>query len=144
MGLGIWSVDCPAGAATEETRSALKQEFDRTHQRVYGASAPGEDAEIVTFRVIVEIEVPRLEPRHIESGDGDAARARTGERALWDSTAGAFITAGVYDRKRLLGGDRIEGSAIIEQFDSTTVVPAGQSAELDAFGTLVIATGAAE
>ncbi len=137
------AVDCPASAVNENIRVTLKQAFDRSHQRVYGASAPDEDAEIVTFRVIAEIEVPRLEPPRVESGDGDAARAQTGERALWDSAVGAFSTAAVFDRTRLFGGDRIEGPAIIEQFDSTTVVPAGQSAELDAFATLVISTGAA-
>ncbi len=121
----------------------LKQEFDQVHQRVYGASAPDEDAEIVTFRVIVEIEVPRFEPPRIETGDGDAARARTGERSLWDAAVGAFAPAGVFDRTRLRAGDRIVGPAIVEQFDSTTVVPEGQSAELDAFGTLVIDPGAA-
>ena len=105
------------------------------------ADAPA--PEIVTFRVIVEIEVPRLEPPRIEAGDGDAGRARTGERALWDPAAGAFARAGVFDRARLLAGDRIEGPAIVEQFDSTTVVAAGQTAELDGFGTLVIDTGAA-
>ena len=138
------AVDCPAGEIKEGIRAELKQTFDRAHQRVYGASAPDEDAEIVTFRVIVEIEVPQLRPPHIDSGDGDAVHARTGERALWDSPAGAFATAGVFDRKRLLAGDRIIGPAIIEQFDSTTVVPAGQSAEVDAFATLVITTGAAQ
>ena len=136
------AVDCPAGAINEDTRTALKQAFDRVHQRVYGASAPEEDAEIVTFRVIVEIEVPRLEPPRIETGDGDAGRARTGERSLWDSAAGAFAPAGVFDRRRLAAGDRINGPAIIEQFDSTTVVAAGQTAELDAFATIIIATGA--
>ena len=136
------AVDCPAGPATEETRAALKHAFDETHQRIYGASAPDEDAEIVTFRVIVEIEVPRLDPPRIESGDGDPGRARSGERELFDAASGGFATAPVFDRARLLAGDRIAGPAIVEQFDSTTVVPQGQSAELDAFGTLVVDTGA--
>ena len=138
------AVDCPTGTVNEETRAALKRAFDGAHQRVYGASAPNEDAEIVTFRVIVEIEVPRFNPPRIKSGDGDASRAQTGERALWDFATGAFTTAAIFNRRLLLGGDRIGGPAIVEQFDSTTVVPAGQSAELDAYATLVISTGTAK
>ena len=95
------------------------------------------------FRIIVEIEVPRLASSRIKLGDGNSAHAQTGERQLWDNAIGAFTMAAVFDRKLLLGGDQIEGPAIVEQFDSTTVVPAGQSAEVDAYGTLVISTGTA-
>ena len=137
------AVDCPSGVVYETTRTVLKLAFDDVHQRVYGASAPDEDAEIVTFRVIVEIEVPRLASSSIKLGDGNAAHAQTGERPLWDNAIGTFTTAAVFDRKLLLGGDRIEGPAIVEQFDSTTVVPAGQSAEVDPYGILVISTGTA-
>jgi N-methylhydantoinase A len=137
------AVDCPDGDIDEGVRTTLKQAFDRAHQRVYGASAPDEDAEIVTFRIIAEIEVPQLQPSRIEPGDGDPGVALVGERALWDFETGGFITAGVFDRERLRGGDRIAGPAIIEQFDSTTVIPAGQSGEIDAFANLVVSTGAA-
>jgi N-methylhydantoinase A/oxoprolinase/acetone carboxylase beta subunit len=37
-----------------------------------------------------------------------------------------------------MAGDRIAGPAVIDQFDATTVVPAGQTATVDASATLVI------
>jgi N-methylhydantoinase A/oxoprolinase/acetone carboxylase beta subunit len=38
-------------------------------------------------------------------------------------------------------GDCVAGPAVIEQFDATSVVPAGMIAELDVTGTLVIQSG---
>ena len=45
----------------------------------------------------------------------------------------------MYDRARLGAKDRIAGPAIVEQYDSTTVVLAGQTLSVDEFGNLVIA-----
>jgi len=67
---------------------------------------------------------------------GDAAAARTGERRVWD--AGAFAVAAVYERDRLGGGASIEGPAIVEQYDTTTWVPRGWTATVDAHANLVL------
>jgi N-methylhydantoinase A len=130
-------VPCPA-VVTENDKVSLKQAFDDLHGQVYGQSAPKEDAEIVTFRLQAEIEVPRLALPQLATGDGRVERARKGERPLFDADAGAFVTAQIYDRAKLLAGDRIAGPAIIDQFDATTVLLAGQTATVDAVATLVI------
>jgi N-methylhydantoinase A/oxoprolinase/acetone carboxylase beta subunit len=44
----------------------------------------------------------------------------------------------VWDREKLFAGDRFEGPAVIEQFDSTTVALAGQMVTVESTGTLVI------
>jgi N-methylhydantoinase A len=131
-------VECPAGA----DKAALKSAFDDLHRQVYGQSAPKEDAEIVTFRLQAEIEVPRLELKPMAPGDGNAARAVKGERPLFDVDANKFAPAKIYDRAKLRPGDHLAGPAIIDQFDATTLVLAGQSATLDRFGTLVIENAA--
>jgi N-methylhydantoinase A len=136
------TVDCPAPKLGEEHRAELKQAFDRLHQSLYGQSAPGEDAEVVTLRVVSEVPVPRLELPEIPAGDGSAAGALDGRRELYDLQVGRFLTAEVYDRTRLRAGDRLGGPAVIEQFDSTTIVLAGQTALVDRFGNLVVDTGA--
>ena len=135
------AVDCMASPVDEAERAALKSRFDDLHARVYGASAPDEDAETVTFRVIAEIAVPQLQLPRIEAGDGDPSAAETGARELYDFEAGGFVPCTLYDRALLRAGDRIEGAAVIQQFDSTTVVLSGQSATVEAHGNLVIAAG---
>ena len=44
-----------------------------------------------------------------------------------------------YDRAELRAGNRLEGPAIVNQYDSTTVVPPGLSAHVDRFGNIVVA-----
>jgi N-methylhydantoinase A len=134
------AVDCPA-EISDDRKPALKAAFDAAHQRVYGASAPAEDAEVVTFRVIAEIEVPRLAVTEIEGG-GDAADALVGSRPLYDPDRAAYSDANVYDRARLRAGHCFAGPAIVQQFDSTTVVLAGMTCTVDPRGNLIIETGA--
>jgi len=136
------AVDAPAHALGDADKPALKQAFDAAHQRIYGASAPDEDAEVVTFRLIAEISVPRLTLPEIARGTG-AAGAVKETRPLYDLARHAFADATVYDRAKLGAGDSFAGPAVVEQFDSTTVVLAGQSVTVDAYGNLIIATGAA-
>ena len=130
-------VECPRGM-TDEGRPALKKAFDELHGRVFGQSAANEDAEIVTFRLQSEIAVPRPQLPRIEAGDGNSDRALKGERKLYDLQKDAFVTARVYDRAKLLAADSIVGPAIVDQFDSTTVLPAGFSLTVDETGTLII------
>jgi N-methylhydantoinase A len=131
------TIACPLVAGDDDKRH-LKQSFDDLHAQVYGQSAPKEDAEIVTFRLQAEIEVPRFAFPLLRPGDGRAERALKGDRKLFDIDVGRFVTAKVYDRHKLMAGDRIEGPAIVDQFDATSVVPTGSTAEVDATGNLVI------
>uniref|UniRef100_UPI0011779E33 hydantoinase/oxoprolinase family protein n=1 Tax=Candidatus Entotheonella palauensis TaxID=93172 RepID=UPI0011779E33 len=137
------AVPCPDSPLREADKPALKREFDALHQRIYGANAAEEDAELVTFRVIVEITVPRLELPEIAVGDGNPSPARQGTRPLYNLDTERFDEAAIYQRTQLRAGDRFDGPAIIEQFDTTTVVLTGQRAEVDRYGNLLIDTGAA-
>jgi N-methylhydantoinase A len=134
------AVDCPT-PFTEADKGRLRHAFDAIHRQTYGQAGEAEDAEIVTFRLQAEIAVPRYAIAAAAAGDGDPARARKGERALFDLAGGAFVTATLYDRDRLRPGDEIAGPAIIDQLDATTVLLAGQALRVDAYGTLIIETG---
>jgi len=137
------TVDCPKAAVTEGDKATLKAAFDATHQRVYGASAPDEDAEVVTFRVLAEIAVPQLEIRELSGFGEKSAKAVVGERMLYDLDRGDFLTATVYDRAKLSAGNRVTGPAIVQQFDSTTVVLDGMEAHVDTRHNIIIETGVA-
>jgi len=130
-------VPCPA-PFDQTARQTVKQAFDLLHQNVYGQSAPKEDAHIVTFRLQSEITVPRLALPELRRTDGNTARAIKGQRRLYDTTQQKFDKVNVWDREKLVAGDRFEGPAVIEQFDSTTVALAGQMVTVDSTGTLVI------
>jgi N-methylhydantoinase A len=131
---------CPFG---EADRPRVKAAFDALHRQTYGQAAEAEDAEIVTFRLQAEAAVPRYEITPAPAVNGDATRALRGERQVFDSERDGFVTARLYDRDRLGPGDEIAGPAIIDQLDATTLVLADQILRVDAYGTLVIETGAA-
>ncbi len=136
------TVPCPH-PFREADRPRLKHAFDQLHRATYGQAAEREPAEIVTYRVESEIEVPRLRLPRLAQGDGRADRALVGERQIWDGERGGFTAGRVYDRGRLRAGDRLEGPAIITQLDATTLVGRGQRLTVDAHGTLIIEVGEA-
>jgi N-methylhydantoinase A len=131
------TVDGPDGEVKEAHKEAVKSAFDALHRRTYGASAPEEEAELVTLRLVAEVAMPHLRLPNI--APGPFADARIEQRPLYDLARGEFAEACVYDRTRLGAHDRIVGPAIVEQYDSTTVVLAGQNLTVDDFGNLLIA-----
>jgi N-methylhydantoinase A/oxoprolinase/acetone carboxylase beta subunit len=122
----------------EPARNTVKHAFDSLHKNVYGQNAPKEDAQIVTFRLQSEMAVPRLELPDLPRSDGNASRALKGQRLLYDTARQKFDRVNVWDRAQLLAGDRFDGPAVIEQFDSTTVALAGQTVSVETKGTLLI------
>ena len=52
------------------------------------------------------------------------------------------VTTRFYDRAALQPGNVLEGPAIVNQYDSTTVIPPELSARVDRFGNIVIAISA--
>jgi N-methylhydantoinase A len=56
---------------------------------------------------------------------------------LFDEKDG-YLDTPIYDRTKLGAGALINGPAIIEQLDSTTVVLPGQKAEIERYGNIII------
>jgi N-methylhydantoinase A len=51
------------------------------------------------------------------------------------------LAAAVWRRDALLAGNVVAGPAVIEQMDTTTLVPPGLAARVDPTGNLIIAIG---
>ena len=64
---------------------------------------------------------------------GTLAEARVGERRAY---FGRFVPTTTYERARLPLGARVAGPAIVEQPDTTTVIPPGVTATVDDAGNL--------
>ena len=102
--------------------------FHTVHARVYGYARAQQPAEFVNFRAVHTYPLPRALVRRAERMPGTLADAPVGTRPAY---FGGFVSAAVYDRGRLPQGARIAGPAIIEQLDTTTVVPPGVTAVVD-------------
>ena len=137
--------DVPAGDVDDAWVEALKDAFHRAHEAEYGHRFDAE-IEIINIRAVGIGRVEDLQPAELEQGDGDPS-AREDDRARGRLRRRAAsrrrCVAPFYERERLRAGDRIEGPAVIEQYDSTTVVPPGLVAEIDRFGNIVVDCSAA-
>jgi len=132
------AVPVPDGEIDEAALDAVRQGFVERHRQLYGFVAEGEDIQLVTYRVEASggVDKARFRPRPL--GSSDPSAAMTGRRPVWCSEAGRFRDNVIYDRNRLEPGNIVAGPAIIDQMDTTTVVPAGMSARVDAYLNLVM------
>jgi N-methylhydantoinase A len=125
---------------TADSLAAYRSDFDAIHEQCHGHAAPDQPVEIVNYRVQAIGLVPPVALPFIDAaGSGDARVAQTGTREAYFAAAGDTpVFVPVYDRALLLAGHRFTGPAIVEQYDSTTVICPGQVATVDQHGNLVV------
>lgn len=117
----------------------LRRRFFALHEEAYGFAATDEPVQVVNLRLVARgLTHPPVLPR-AEPGPPDPGEALVECRPVDLADAGGLRQCPVYDRARLRPGHRVRGPAVIEQFDSTTLVLPGQTASVDALGILVIA-----
>ena len=132
------SVPLPDGPVTMAILDALAAGFAAAHERMYGFIAEGETVQLVTYRVEATGVVPKAAFRAAPDAGPDASAAVVGRRDVWLPEAGGFVSCPVYDREKLRPGNRIEGPAIVEQMDATTVVLPDMTAYVEPYLNLVL------
>ncbi len=132
------AVPCRAPPFSEADKEVVRRAFDQAHLQVYAISAPDEVPEVVNLRLVSVSKVPHLELPDIALGGVSAQAARIGTRRARFEEFPDYVDTPVYRRDLLRRGNTIDGPAIIEQLDSTTVLLPRQRAEVVKFGALVI------
>ena len=114
--------------------------FHGVHERVYGYARTQQPVEFVNFRAVHTYPLPQPSIRP-SVGAGPArdtvAPAPLGERRAYFAPHG-FVATAIHDRSRLPPGARVDGPAIVEQADTTTVIPPGYRAIVDTSSNLRI------
>jgi N-methylhydantoinase A len=132
------SVPLEANPVTPAAIDALAAGFAAEHQRVYGFAAEDEPMQLVTFRAEVTGIVPKAEFRPSIEAHPEPSAAEFGRRDVWLPEVGGFVSCQVYDRDRLLAGNRIEGPAIVDQMDATTLIVPRATATVDPYLNLLL------
>ena len=114
--------------------AALLAAFHQAHERAFGHADREAPAEVVNLRVQLRAERPRVPL--VELSAGTAAPAPRATRRMW--LEGRPTEARVFDRAGLGRGARLQGPAIVEQPDTTVLVPGGHVGEVDRFGNLLL------
>jgi N-methylhydantoinase A len=120
-------------------QDTLHTDFEAAYAKRYGFAAPGEQIEATTWRLTVlgpktHVSLPRFE-------SGPAKAEPSARRRAYFPECGGFAQTPIFDRYSLFAGSVLEGPAIIEERESTTVLPPGTSAEVDEQGTLLVSLG---
>jgi N-methylhydantoinase A len=136
--VGQWrSLTVPVSTPLEENLDASLDRFHAEHEREYAFSDRAQTVEIYGLRVIGLGLVDKPEFPKLDTKTGLDA-ARSGERPVYFSESGGFLDAAIFDRLALPAGAVFAGPAIVEQMDSTIVVPPGWQAEVDDYGNIVL------
>ncbi|SMH36759.1 hydantoinase/oxoprolinase family protein [Mesorhizobium australicum] len=135
------SIEIPAGVTGEAAIDAIRQGFTQAHQRLYGFAVEDGEIQLVTFRLqaVGVVDKARFRPRPLEGADASAAVMA--EREVWCAASKSFRRNIVYDRHKLAPGNVVHGPAIIDQMDTTTVVPAGCVARVDPYLNIIMEIG---
>lgn len=134
-------VTADSGEIDDAWFDKLAVAFHDAHEREYSQRFEEHDIQIVNVRVrgiglMQELRLP-------EVGNGDtqpAATAHQDTKEVWFRVDGELkrVECDFYDREQLRAGNRIQGPAILTQFDTTIVVPPKLHAEVDGFGNVII------
>ncbi len=134
-----WEVTVPVEALDDVP--SLATAFRARYAALYGTGALADDAaiDLVNCRVVATAHVPRPALAAEPLGPGDAASARRGVRSAWlPGDGGARTPAVVFDGEGLRPGMALAGPALIERRDTTILVPGGDRAAVDEWGSVVI------
>jgi N-methylhydantoinase A len=126
--LGQWrSLTIPVSAPAD--LAGAVDRFHAEHERAYNYRRDGSPVEIyrLSLRAVGVTPKPELK-RHQLNGAGAKPR---GSRPVRFDSSGTAVETLLYVRDDLPAGARLEGPAIVDQLDSTTVVPPGWRAEVD-------------
>ncbi|NIM06849.1 MAG: hydantoinase/oxoprolinase family protein [Armatimonadetes bacterium] len=128
-------IEVPSGRLTERELDGLVADFHQAHERHYGYALPGRPIEFVDLMITAVGQVPAAPSAPSVRSDKKGA-AKKAERSVYLSGKEEFRDCAVYDRANLGVGEVVEGPGIIEQYDSTTYLPAACRAHVDEMGNL--------
>ncbi len=131
------------GDAWPATPDDVRQRFETEYRRIYGLTIPDVAVEAVTWRLSAIAPPSEVAPR--PAADGAAARVGPRPDAARDATRRPVtfgrgrepVDTPVLRRADLAVGTGFGGPAVVEERETTTVIPPGWSVEVAADGSLV-------
>ena len=132
------TISAPTGRVTGATLGLIRERFNAVHQEMYGYAAVDKVMELVTFRLRAWIPMSQLKLAQVELPRRPNGLTPVVTRSVYFEEAGGFVDCPVYERGAFRPDDVLQGPAIIEQMDATTVVPPGLSATVDVHLNLLL------
>ncbi len=131
------SVPITDGDFSEFAKGKIQALFDKSYQFLYGRIYPDVKVEFMNLRLNARLPNPPLKIRSLPT-NGDISKALKGRRKSFDADSKSFIDYPVYDRYEFFAGATLTGPAIIEEKETTIVMPPSTELIVDSFGTIII------
>ena len=137
-------VEMPTGGITIESLQQMKQEFFKVHEMNYGYYNADAPIQFVNFRceAIGVVQKPNLTELTDEMVDPSVAEIC--RRLVYFEESDLPIECPVYDRAKFGKTEKVNGPCIVEQMDSTTVIPPNTYFSVDKYGNLLVRTFASK
>ena len=131
-----FTVDVPDGKIKD--LKVITENFITAMQTKFGYTLPPGyvETEIVNLRTIAMGIVPKPEMKEVTRG-GKIKDAIKKPRKVWFRDAG-FVETDIYERNLIPVGATFDGPAIVEQPDTTTVIPPRSHCKIDSYGNILI------
>ena len=131
------TVDFPDGPVNEACIERLVERFHALHERLYTFADREAAVEIVNFRVTATGRMDRIDLPRLPAVAPGTPALPSGRRPA-DLDGHGVVPVDTHRRDDLLAGHVVRGPAIVDQLDSTTLVGAGRSGRVDAYGNLLV------
>ncbi|MDE0720722.1 MAG: hydantoinase/oxoprolinase family protein [Dehalococcoidia bacterium] len=131
------TVPYPSNEVNRQTINAVIKSFDEEHERSFGYNSPGTGYQLVNVRVIARglPEVPRM-PEKLELPVMATGPSEPNRDVYFGPTRG-WASVPIVNRQALIGATT-DGPLIVEEYDSTTVVPPSWNATVDQWSNIIL------
>jgi N-methylhydantoinase A len=118
-------VEVPAGVLGQASLATLTASFEAAYRALYSRTPMGVAIESLNWRVVASGPPPDLRLSAPAPNAASDAPPRKNTRPAYFPESGGYVETAVYDRYRFRAGMELEGPAIIEERESTTVIGPG-------------------
>src|SRR6058998_3443490 len=132
------AVPVPSGRLDADALVRVRASFDEVYAARYGYANPAEPVEIVTWKLSAVGGAPRI--ALAKAATRSVGESRKGTRRAYFPETRGYVDTPVYDRYALAAGTSLSGPAIVEERESTTVLPPGVTATVDEYANLIAET----
>jgi len=130
------NVPVPSGRLDAAALQRIRAAFDEIYAARYGYADAQAPVEVVTWKLSAVAGTPRVALAKAPPRSGEGGRKAV-RRAYFPEARG-YLECPIYDRYALPPGIGLTGPAIVEERESTTVLPPGVEAVVDEYANLVV------
>ncbi len=121
--------------------SLIRERFNTEYARLFGMALDGYPVQVLNWRVLVSAPGVKVDLRGSSHWGTSPEKSRKGRRSIYLPDRRSFVEVPVYDRSRLAALTAIDGPAVIEEPEATTLLWPGDRVTVDAQRNLVIQVG---